>query len=47
MSEKELGFTVNIGIGANKLTAKVAGDFKKPDMVHTLFPHEIESKMCR
>lgn len=43
--KKELGFTVNIGIGANKLTAKVAGDFKKPDMVHTLYPHEIESKM--
>lgn len=43
--KKELGFTVNIGIGANKLTAKVAGDFKKPDMVHTLFPDEIERKM--
>jgi DNA polymerase-4 len=41
----ELGFTVNIGIGSNKLTAKVAGDFKKPDMVHTLFPQEIERKM--
>ena len=43
--KRELGFTVNIGIGANKLTAKVAGDFNKPDMVHTLFPHEIENKM--
>lgn len=42
---KELGFTVNVGIGNNKLTAKVAGDLKKPNQVHTLFPHEISSKM--
>ncbi len=41
----ELGFTVNIGIGCNKLTAKVAGDFQKPDMVHTLYPEEIPQKM--
>lgn len=43
--KKELGFTVNIGISNNKLLAKVASDFKKPDMVHTLFPNEIKSKM--
>ena len=42
---KELGFTVNIGISSNKLLAKMAGDFKKPNLVHTLFPHEIEKKM--
>ncbi len=42
--KKELGFTVNIGISNNKLLAKVASDFKKPDMIHTLFPHEIEKK---
>jgi DNA polymerase-4 len=41
----ELGFTVNVGIGCNKLTAKVAGDLKKPDMVHTIYPHEIPQKM--
>jgi len=29
--KKELGFTVNIGILNNKLLAKVASDFKKPD----------------
>ena len=40
----ELGFTVNIGISCNKLLAKMAGDFEKPDKVHTLFPEEIESK---
>jgi DNA polymerase-4 len=43
--KKELGFTVNIGISNNKLLAKVASDLKKPDMVHTLFPNEIENKM--
>lgn len=40
-----LGFTVNIGIGPNKLLAKMASDFQKPDRVHTLFYDEIESKM--
>ena len=43
--EKELGFTVNIGIGENKLLAKIASDFKKPNNVHTLFPYEIKDKM--
>lgn len=41
----ELGFTVNIGIGRNKLCAKMASDFEKPDKVHTLFPEEIPQKM--
>lgn len=40
----ELGFTVNIGISSNKLLAKMAGDFEKPNKVHTLFPEEVESK---
>lgn len=40
-----LKFTVNIGVGNNKLLAKMASDFKKPDMVHTLFTHEIPQKM--
>ncbi|WP_139905441.1 DNA polymerase Y family protein [Clostridium thermarum] len=43
--KKELGFTVNIGISNNKLLAKVASDFQKPDKVHTLFHHEIKEKM--
>lgn len=41
----ELGFTVNIGISSNKLLAKVASDFQKPDNIHTLFPWEIKEKM--
>ena len=41
----ELGFTVNIGISTNKLLAKMAGDFEKPNKVHTLFPEEIQGKM--
>lgn len=40
-----LGFTVNIGIAPNKLLAKMASDFEKPDKVHTLFPEEIPKKM--
>lgn len=42
-----LGFTVNIGVGSNKFLAKTAGDFEKPDKVHTLFSHEIADKLWR
>lgn len=42
---KELGFTVNVGVAENKLLAKMASDFKKPDMVHTLWKEEIPDKM--
>ena len=43
--KKELGFTVNIGVAHNKLLAKMASDFTKPDRVHTLFENEIPTKM--
>ena len=43
--KKMYGFTVNVGIGNNKLLAKMASDFLKPDKVHTLFSDEIETKM--
>ena len=42
---KELGFTVNVGISVNRLLAKMASDFEKPDKVHTLFPEEVPEKM--
>lgn len=43
--KEELGFTINIGISNSKLLAKIAGDLRKPDMIHTLFPEEIREKM--
>lgn len=43
--KNELGFTVNVGIGENKVCAKMASDFEKPDKVHTLYLNEISKKM--
>jgi len=43
--EKELGFTVNVGIGDNKLLAKMAGQLEKPNMTHTIFREEIREKL--
>lgn len=40
----ELGFTVNVGISCNKLLAKMASDFEKPDRTHTLYPEEVPAK---
>ena len=42
---QELHFTVNVGVSVNKLLAKMASDFEKPDKVHTLFPEEVPSKL--
>lgn len=42
---RELGFTVNVGVSENKLLAKMASDFRKPDRVHTLWKEEIQKKM--
>ena len=43
--KRTLGFTVNVGISDKKLLAKMASDFKKPDLVHTLFTEDIQKKM--
>ena len=43
--KEQYGFTVNVGIANNKLCAKMASDFTKPDKVHTLFDYEIKDKM--
>ena len=42
---EELKFTVNIGISENKLLAKMASDFEKPNKIHTLYRNEIQTKM--
>lgn len=38
-------FTVNIGISDRKVLAKMASDFKKPNLVHTLYSREIREKL--
>ncbi len=43
--KEELGFTVNIGISTNKLLAKMASDFEKPDKIHELYPYMVKEKM--
>lgn len=43
--KERFGYTVNIGIANNKLCAKMASDFEKPDKVHTLFAAEVKEKM--
>lgn len=42
---EHFGFTVNIGISNRKVLAKMASDFQKPDLTHTLFSYEIATKM--
>lgn len=42
---EQLGFTVNVGISDRKVLAKMASDFKKPNLTHTLFSYEIQEKM--
>ncbi len=42
----KLGFTVNVGVGANKLLAKMAGELSKPDKVHTILTRwNLEEKL--
>lgn len=42
---KKFKFTVNVGISDKKVLAKMASDFKKPNLVHTLYSWEIQKKM--
>lgn len=42
---EKFGFTVNVGISDRKVLAKMASDFKKPNLVHTLYSGEISQKL--
>lgn len=42
---RTLNFTVNVGISDKKVLAKMASDFKKPNLVHTLYSWEIQEKL--
>lgn len=42
---QKFGYTVNIGISDKKVLAKMASDFKKPNLVHTLYSHEVKKKL--
>lgn len=42
---EKFGFTVNVGVSDRKVLAKMASDFKKPDLVHTLYVREIREKL--
>ena len=42
---RELGFTVNIGIAPNRLLAKMASDFEKPDKIHVLTQDMVPQKL--
>lgn len=41
----KFGFTVNVGVSDRKVLAKMASDFRKPNLVHTLYAREISKKL--
>ena len=42
---QKFAFTVNIGVSNRKVLAKMASDFRKPNLVHTLYSWEIQQKL--
>lgn len=44
-AKEEIGITVSAGVAPNKLIAKVASDWNKPDGLFVVAPHEVEEFM--
>lgn len=42
---EELGITVSIGVAPNRLVAKMASDWEKPDGLTIVYPHELPQRL--
>lgn len=41
----ELGLTASVGVGSNKLLAKIAANLQKPDALNVIWKHDVEERL--
>lgn len=41
----ELGLTASVGVGSNKLLAKIAANLQKPDALNVIWEHDVEERL--